>query len=279
MLSNLPTEMLNTFYDLTRRDGGSFDQQLRSEVQAIERKASAAGMLGSGNTIYSVCRAGADSLSDRCRAAWAQLFRGMSAYGIKIDRETGSLFLSELVSQAAHSMMAVRVIVGAAGVFRSISGNGNRAGMDILEKALEDEIARMKVEVSLLVAESENLSPMSVPPLIQIFGDANNVVAGNGNQVNTHTQIDTTTAKSIADALSAILAQLAALPPDAPADVTGIREKVEVALAEVQKQKPNPLTVTSAIKVVAETIRFVPALKAAYDTIKPAAAMAGIYLP
>jgi hypothetical protein len=39
------------------------------------------------------------------------------------------------------------------------------------------------------------------------------------------------------------------------------------------------IKVTSTIKGIAETIKFVPALKAAYDIIKPAAVMAGISLP
>ncbi|MGJ0455053.1 MAG: hypothetical protein ACR65T_17770 [Methylocystis sp.] len=280
MISYLPSEMLNTFYDLARVDSASLDKQLRGQVQAIERQAAAAGALASGRTILLACEAGADSLAARCRMAWAQLFKVMSAYAIKIDRDTGSLFLSELGSQAANSAITVRSIVGSCSVFRAdLSDDAKQAGMDIIEKALQHEVARMKAEMKLLIAASENMKAVSAPPSIAITGDGNLVIAGDGNQVNALTQIDTAAAKSLTDALRATLEQLAALPADAPIDVVEIKEIVEEALVEVQKPKPNKIKVTSAIRSIAETIKFVPALKAAYDIIKPAAAMVGISLP
>lgn len=282
MISHLPTEMLNTFYDLARVDYASLDKQLLDQVQAIERKAAAAGTLASGGTIQLACEAGASSLAVRCRMAWAQLFKVMNAYAIKIDRDTAPLFLSELGSQAANSAMTVRAIVGGCAVFRAgLPDGAKQAGMDIIENALQQEVARMKAEMKLLIAASENVKPVSAPASIAINGDGNVVIAGDGNQVNALTQIDKAAAKSLTDALRATLEQLAALPTDAdaPVDVVEIKEIVEEALVEIQKPKPNKIKVTGAIKSIAETIKFVPALKAAYDIIKPAAAMAGISLP
>jgi hypothetical protein len=280
MISYLPSEMLNTFYDLARVDYASLDKQLRGQVQVIERQAAAAGALAHGGTIALACEAGADSLAFRCRMAWTQLFKVSSAYAIKIDRDTGSLFLSELGSQAANSAITVRSIVESCAVFRSgLSDDAKQAGMDIIAKALHHEVARMKAEMKLLIAASENVKTVSAPPSIAITGDGNLVIAGNGNQVNALTQIDTVATKSLTNALRATLEQLAALPADAPIDVVEIKEIVEEALVEVQKPKPNKIKLTSAIKSIAETIKFVPALKATYEIIKPAAAMVGIDLP
>ncbi|MFG1381304.1 hypothetical protein [Xanthobacter versatilis] len=280
MISNLPTEMLNTFYDLARVEYASLDKQLRDKLQTIERQAAAAGALASGRTIMLACDAAADSLAVRCHMTWDQLFKAMSAYAIKIDRDTGSLLLSVLGSEATNSAITVRTIVERCAVFRSsLPDNAKQAGMDIIEKTLQYEVARMKAEVKLLVAASENQKPMSAAPSIAVTGDGNIVVTGDSNQVNALTQIDTAAAKSLTNALKATLEHLHTLTADGPVDVVEIKEIVEEALVEIQKPKPNKIKVTSAIKGIAETIKFVPALKAAYDIIKPAAATAGIYLP
>ncbi|MFH1555664.1 MAG: hypothetical protein ABII76_12500 [Pseudomonadota bacterium] len=280
MIDKFPVEMRNTFHDLVSVDYASLDKQLCSQVQAIERQAAATGSLASGKTILLVCKAGVDSLVARCSMAVTQLFKTMNAYAIKIDRDTGSLFLSELGSQAANSAISVRAVVESCAVFRSgLTDNAKRAGMDIIDKALQHEVARMKAEMKLLIAASENVKPLSASPPININGDGNVVNVGDGNYVNALTQIDTVAAKSLTEALRVTVEQLVALPVDAPIDVAEIKEIVEDTISELQKQKPNKMKVATAIKSIAEIIKFVPALKGAYDIIKSAAAIVGISLP
>ncbi len=280
MINTLPTEMLNTFYDLVRVEYASLDKQLQDAIRAVERQASARGTLISGGTIQLACEAGTDSLAARCRKAWELLSKTMAAYGIEVNRESGPMFLSEVGSQAANSSIAVMAIVKGCAVFRvELPPNAMQAGMDIIEKALQHEFARAKAEVQLLVAASDNMKPTAHQPGITINGDGNVVNTGNGNQVNVATTIDTNAATALANALKASLDHLAALPAGTPIDADEVKELVEDALAEVQKPKPNKIKIGSAIKGIAEAIKFVPALKAAYDVIKPAAASAGIYLP
>lgn len=280
MISNLPTEMLNTFYDLLRVEYASLDKQLHGEIRAIERQAAARGTLASGGTIQLACEAGAVSLTARCRKAWELLSKTMTAYGIEINRESGPMFLSEVGSQARNSSIAVVAIVKGCAVFRAqIPANAMQAGMDIIEKAFQRESARVKAEVQLLVAASENMKATAHQPGITINGDGNVVNTGNGNQVNVATTIDTNAATALANALKASLDHLAALPTGTPVDADEVKELIEDALAEVQKPKPNNIKIASVIKGIGQAIKFVPDLKAAYDVIKPAAASAGIYLP
>ncbi|WP_146143953.1 hypothetical protein [Rhizobium sp. JAB6] len=272
--------MLNTFYDLLRVEYASLDKQLHGEIRAIEHQAAARGTLVSGGTIQLACEAGAVSLTARCRQAWEQLSRTMTANGIEIDRESGQLFLSEVGSQAENSSIAVKAIVKGCAVFRSeLPANAMQAGMDIIEKALQHEFARAKAEVQLLIAASENMKPTAHQPGITINGDGNVLNTGNGNQINVATTIDTNAATALANALKASLDHLAVLPAGTPVDADEIKELVEDALAEVQKPKPNKIKIASVIKGFAEAIKFVPELKAAYNVIKPAAAVAGIYFP
>ncbi|MEP9377021.1 hypothetical protein ABLE91_09925 [Aquabacter sp. CN5-332] len=280
MADTLPTEMINTFYDLTRVEYESLDKQLRRQIQVIERQAAAAGLISSGNTIFLACEAGANSLSVRSRMAWSLLFKAMKAYGIEINRATGPVFLSELGTQATNSSITVQAIIESCAVFRSgLPNNAKQAGMDIIQQALHHEVARMKAEVQLLVAASENMKPLTPQSRIEINGDGNVVVTGDGNQINAGTSIDSKAAAALADALKTTLDHLTVLPVETPINSAEIKELVEDALAEVKKSKPNKVKAVSAIKGIAETIKFVPDLKAAYDIIKPAAAMAGIYLP
>lgn len=279
-MNHLPTPMLNTFYALARVEYASLDKQLQQEIKATEHKAAAAGALSSGRTILMVCEAGAASLSVRCRLAWTLLFKAMSAHGLKIDRETASLFLSELGAQASASANTVRSIVGGATVFRtSLPDNARQAGMKTIEEALEHELAKMKAETDLLVAAGENATPTAAQPTIAVNGDGNVIVVGDSNQVSVATQIDQQAAAALVAALNLTLDRLSALPPGAGIDATQVKQVVEETIAEIETPKPNGLKVSGAIKTVAETIKFIPSLKAAYDAIKSAAAMVGIHLP
>jgi len=272
--------MLNIFYNLVRVDYASLDKQLLREIQTTEAQGAATGTLSSGRTILIVCEAGAASLSVRCRLAWSQLYKVMSAHGLKIDRETGPMFVSEIGAQASNAAITVRSIVNGSAVFRSsLPANAKKAGMDIIDKELQHEIARMKAEADLLIAASENLQPTTSKPGISINGDGNVIISGDGNQVNVSTQINSEAATALVDALKLTLDRLHSIPPEPKIDASELKQLIGDAIDDVKAPKPNGLKVKVAVKTIAETIKFIPAFKAAYDTIKSAAALANIYLP
>jgi len=280
MFAILPTQMLNNFYALVRVEYSSFDSQLLHEIRSIDARATAKGMLNSGGTIRLVCEAGGHSLSVRCRMAWALLFKAMNAYGLAVDKETISLFLSELGAQATNADMTVRSIVNGSAVFRgSLPDSAKKAGMAIIDKKHEHEIAKMKADADLLAAASQNLKPAIPQPGIIISGDGNVIISGDSNQVNVSTQIDREAVTALASGMQLMLGQLHLIPPTANIDVREVNQLVEETLAELKATQPNGLKIKGSVKTIAETIKFIPALKAAYDTIKSAAAMANIYLP
>lgn len=280
-MTNLPTTMLNTFYDLFRVEAKSLDAQLHGAIQAIDRKAAAAGMLLSGNTIILVCEAGATSLSVRCRMAWSLLFKSMAAYDIEVNGETVSLFLSQLGSQSANAAISVKSIVRTSAVFRRLKPDGAalKAGIAIIDQALDHEVAKMKAEAALLVAATSRAKVATPQPTITITGDGNVFVMGDSNQVNASLQIDTQTSAALLEALKLTLEALSTVRAVDGRNVQEIEELVADTIKTIDAPRPNGLKIKASIKAIAETIKFIPALRPAYDTIKSAAALIGIYLP
>lgn len=277
MLSHLPTDMLNNFHDLARLEFSNLDQQLHRDIGSIESECSAKGLAISGVAVSRICEAGAGSLAIRCRIGYQLLFNTMNAYGVELDRDSMGLFLSELGAQASNSFIAVNAIVQGSGVFSSqVPEPAKSAGLAFIARALQDETARAKAEAQLLVAAMASRKRPMQPTNISISGDGNVVVAGDLNQVNTATSFDAGAADALAKALEASLRHLTSLPDGSIADAKEIKELFDQAIAEVQKPKPNKLTAMSLIKGIAETIKFVPAMKAAYDILQPVAVAHGI---
>lgn len=280
MVASLPTEIIQIFYTLVRIEYEELDKQLRSQLLEIERRAAAAGALASSRTILIAGEAGRDSLVIRCRMAQAQLLKAMTAFGVKIDRGVGPLLLSELGSEAARSAMTVQAIVSGCTVFRTnTASNVKQAAMDMIEKALQNEMSRASAELQLHIAASDNGATMISSPSISINGDGNVVVSGHSNHVNSTINFDADAVKSLNDAMQTTLRKISEIPTGTFANVEDLKTMVEETLDEIQKPKLNKIKLSSAIKGIAETIKFVPALKSAYDAIKAAAALAGVSLP
>lgn len=270
--------IINIFYDLWRLEGAKFDSELRFEIQAIERRAASKGMLASGETIHLICEAGANSLRSRCRMSYTELLRVMNAHAIEINRETGTFFLSEIGARSSESAAFVQAIVSGAAVFRSgVPSSALRIVVDRINQTHRDEIARMNSEVSLLIATSENVRPMGGASTIAITGDGNIVVAGDDNDVTAFTQIDTAAASMLADALKLTLRDLRDLSADGRVD--HLKALIEKGLSEIEAPEPNKGKIFATIRNVAEVIKFLPELKAAYEAIKSAAALLGLDIP
>ena len=278
MMAPLPTQMLNTFYSLISVEYDNLDKQLRSSIQIIERQAAASHAIGSSRTALLVCEAGAASLSRRCRMAWTQLYRVLSAHEVEVTADTAPEFLSELGAQASHALQTVRTVVGNSAVFRMSGGEAKMAFMKTIDDAFDQELALMKAEADLLVASSKRAKTVASQSVV-INGNGNLVVTGDGNQVSSFAQIDSQTSAAIVEAMRLTIENLRSTPPEANVAIDDLKQIAEEVITEVEAPKPNVLKVKGAIKTVAETIKFIPSLKAAYESVRPAAAMLGIYLP
>lgn len=149
-------EVKNLFASLITPEMGELDDELTRELESIARRASANGMLASGNTLVAVANQAASSFETRCNSAWRALKRSCDAFGLCISSKLHDEIWSVLESFIAKNSKNIEALLRESAAFRSVGSSvAHDAAMEIFAERTARVVARLKAEVKLATIGNE----------------------------------------------------------------------------------------------------------------------------
>jgi hypothetical protein len=247
------------------------------EVARIKSEMSARGVLFSGMTIQRIREAIGREFDVRGFIAWNVWARALSATRAEITPELASELKAhvrrhlgeECGDLVAHYRDAINLMQGGAG-----------ARIEDLDPLREQAIAKVSSEIDLGLLEAARADPRgaNAAPVFNIYSPVGAIQTGAGSSATVHMSFTEAERRPLLEALQAVEHALR----DA-AISTGLRdeltEAVVVARSEVQKNKPNMLTLRGVLTGIGTTIQTLGTASAAYQLLKAAAASIGLHLP
>ncbi len=157
-------------------------------------------------------------------------------------------------------------------------------GDEVLKKVKasgELEVTRISAEISLIaVANDKRASTVDTKHAHLVFNGPVGIVQTGPGSIGTAVQhIDGATREHLEKALGEVLDAIQANGSEFPFDKSEVEELVIEGQNELRKDKPNHTKLKGIVSGIGGAIAYAPKLKAAYDTVKWAAAFIGVNLP
>jgi hypothetical protein len=250
---------------------------IAEEVGRIKGEMSARGVLFSGMTIQRIREAIRREFEVRAAIAWNVWARALSAGRVEITAALPDELKARMRKHleegcqdlVAHYRDAVNLMQG-----------GGGARMEELDPLREHAIAKVSSEIDLGLLEAARPGPTggSAAPVFNIYSPVGAIQTGAGSSATVHMSFTEQERGPLLEALQAVEGALrdAALPSERAGELT---EAIVVASSEVQKNKPNMLTLRGVLAGIAGTIQTIGSASTAYQLLKAAAASIGLHLP
>jgi hypothetical protein len=140
-------------------------------------------------------------------------------------------------------------------------------------------IAWLSNELKLAAAASAPPTTSQGAPSFAFHGPVGVIQTGSGSQATVHQHIDAGLRNEIASALQSLLEQLDKPENNSIGNRVELRELIVEAKAEAEKPEANTLKLSSSLRTIAETSKFVGSLGPAYQVLKPLLGFFGMHLP
>lgn len=247
------------------------------DVGRIKGEMGGRGMLYSGRTIVLIREVIGREYDVRGSIAWNVWARALSATHAGIAPALGDELKAQLRKHleqdcqdlTAHYREAIELMRGGAG-----------ARMEDLDPLREHAIAKVSSEIDLGLLEAARAGATSdaAPAVFNIYSPVGAIQTGAGSSATVHMTFNEQERGALLGALQAVERAVrdAALSTEVSGELT---EAVIVARNEVQKSKPNMLTLRGVLAGIGGTIQTLGSATAAYQLLKAAAASIGLHLP
>lgn len=255
---------------------GELEISLRDELKAIEREMSSRGTLLSGMTISRLASAASQSIRERGIHVWAAFRETLSVANIHAsDLDAKQLkaatepYLAQACASAKADIAARAQRYGLQAPFNSIAHE--------IDSAYRKAVQTIQSEIDLFVLAAQR-SPANVvaPSSVHIHGSVGAVQTGTGSTAIVTQHISSDSRREIEQALLGIESGVKASPEVQRVDE--VLELVDDGCKEIQKEQPNLTKLGGIASAIGGSIQSIASLDPAYQTLKKAVEVIGVFL-
>lgn len=278
----IPNEVKGQFHEIITHEMFEMNRTLAGVLDATHASMIGRGLGQSGPAMQALAQDAINSLKARAQLILGQLLRCLTAHRVALTDDTvaeASMLLGDAI-QAEAQMVRGRLF---GNPLFHMHGPLELATRQI-QSAYDQEgprlITRLTVELKLAAAASSPPAASSqAAPSFTFHGPVGLVQTGDGSQAMVHQHVDAGLRNEIASALQDLLERLDKTENNSIGNRAELRELIVEAKAEAEKPEPNTLKLSSALRTIAETTKFVGSLGTAYQALKPLLSFFGIHLP
>ncbi len=276
----IDAKILDSFNGLIAVETANLDDRIADEIGRAAMEASAAGRSRSGAAMRQVAMVAVHSIPVRAQLAFETLLKAMQAHGSGVSANNRDEVIAVLGTFLSDQHNRLVPLIANSSTFK-----GNNIASAPFIKPITDvvlrETNRLKENITLMAATASQ-QPAAAPgatPTMHFHGNVGVIQTGDHAVGISHQTIDASAREGLEQALDLLAAALAketALPAQFKSEV---EETVRDTRTELAKPTPNTTKIKGYVTAVADVVRFVPALKPCYDTLKWSATFVGVTLP
>lgn len=214
--------------------------------------------------------------------AWQSLWRVVSNLGIQPSPGLAEDLKVELRAQLEPHIAHVKSVLETDGP-RALGGPAGELldqARDALRAAFEQALTKVSVEIDLFVESSLRLAQGGAPgPVFNIYSPVGAILTGANATANVIQNLDQDDRAALLRALVEFKQSVTSQEGLAPRARSEIVELIDEGAAELAREKPNSLRLTSVLTAVATTVQTAAGLQPAYQALKAVLAPLGISLP